>query len=240
MFPSPGVGVKPRTTPPRPVGPVSADYQNHATRQHAVARSAYAKWTATLTPDQRANLSRLGVFAPDDSHEVGGHSPMQVADIADSPLARVDPDFAAAIDSEIEIIADRFGVNMATARKIAVWHAHDLATSLFTREADLLAVVVGGLLASKNVRISSAGLAFASSMASANGLGSQAEYSRTIGVSRTIISKSVKAWQRQLNLHTSPFQKSEAACETYSQVAKDQHWRTQKATAVKLRNLRKP
>ena len=101
-------------------------------------------------------------------------------------------------------------------------------------------MVVGGLLASKNVRIASAGLAFASSMASANGLGSQAEYSRRIGVSRTIISKSVIAWQRQLNLHTSPFQKSEAACATYSQVAKDHHWRTQKATAVKLRNLRKP
>ena len=223
---------------------MSADYQNHATRQQAAAKKAHAAWVSGLTPEQRKNLSRLGVFeSPDDSHEVGGHSPMQVADIADSPLARIDPDFAAAIDSEIEILADRFGVDLATAQKIIAWHAHDLATSLITREADLLAVVVGGLLASKNVRIASAGLAFASSMAAANGLGSQAEYSRSIGVSRTIISKAVKAWQRQLNLHTSPFQKSEAACETYSQVAKARHWRTRKVTAAaltaKLRTLRK-
>jgi len=223
---------------------MSADYSQHASRQQAAAKAAHAKWLCELSPEQRKTLTHLGVFdAPDDSHEVGGHSPMQLADIADSPIARVDPDIALALDTETEILADMFGVSLALAARILAWHAADVTHAMLTREADLLAVVVGGLLASKNVRIASAGLAFASSMAAANGLGSQAEYARSIGVSRTILSKSAKAWQRQLKLHTSPFQKSEAACATYSQVAKDRHWRNQKVTATalagRLRTLRK-
>ena len=214
---------------------MSADYATHAARQQAAAKAAHAKWLCELSPEQRKTLARLGVFdAPDDSHEVGGHSPMQLADIADSPIARVDPDIAAALDTETEIIADQFGVDLPAAARILAWHAAAMAHAMLTREADLLAVVVGGLLASKNVRIASAGLAFASSMAAVNGLGSQAEYARSIGVSRTILSKSAKAWQRQLNLHTSPFQKSEAACTTYSAVAKARHWRKQKVTATAL------
>ena len=214
---------------------MSADYQTHATRQQAAAKLAHAEWLKTLTPEARKTLQRIGVLeAPDDSHEVGGHSPMQMADIADSSIARTDPDFAARIDRPVEIIADQFGVDLAHAREILDWHHQALDEAMHSRESDLLTVVVGGLLASKNVRIASAGLAFASGMAAANGLGSQAEYSRSIGVSRTIISKAVKAWQRQLHLHTSPFQKSEEACETYSQVAKSRHWRNQKVTAAAL------
>jgi hypothetical protein len=212
-----------------------SDYQSHASRLNAKATAAHKAWVAGLNAEQRANLKRLKILdVDDDSHEVGGHSPMQTADIADSPLARCDPDYAALIDGEAGALADRFGVTYAIAEAILAHYGTTLAAALRTHEADLLSVVVGGLLSSKNVRIACGGLAFASGMVAANALGSQADYARSIGVSRTIISKSVKAWQRQLNLRPSNFQKSEAACETYSAVAKDRHWRKQKVSASEL------
>ena len=212
-----------------------SDYQGHASRLHAAASAARKTWLSTLSPQQIENLKHLGVYEEsEDTHEEGGHSPTQTADIADSPLASIDPDYAAAIDGEAGALADRMGVTMDMAKTILAWHADALAVALRTHEADLLSVVVGGLLASKNVRIACGGLAFASGMVAANGLGSQAEYARSIGVSRTIISKSVVAWQRQLNLPTSKFQKSEEACTTYAAIAKTKHWRSQKVTATEL------
>ena len=157
-----------------------------------------------------------------------------MADIADSPLASIHPDFGSAIDRPIEEIAEMFDVDLATASKIDAWHRERSREDLRRHESDLLSIVVGGLLSSQNIKIASAGLAFATNMAATNGLGSQAEYARSIGVSRTILSKAVKAWQRQFHLHTSPHQKTESACATYSHVGKEKHWRKTKATATEL------
>jgi hypothetical protein len=213
----------------------SSDYESHATRLQKRAEAQHREWVASLTPEVRKNLEKLGVLEPpDDSHEVGGHSPFQPSDVAESPLARIDVDFASTADGVEGEISDLFKVSLPKAKAILAWHTAEMEASRQANEADLLSVVVGGLLASDNIRISAAGLAFASNMDAANGLGNQARYARSLGVSRSILSKSVKAWRRQLNLRPSPWQKSDEACATYSQVAKNSHWRKAKTSAVKL------
>ena len=207
----------------------------HAARLNEKAKAAHESWVKSLTPEQVGNLRRLGVLEPpNDTHEVGGHSPTQVADLADTPLVGFTPDIAADIDGMDDILADQFGVPHVTAKAILAWHQQTLIETLRTREADLLSIVVGGLLAAKNIRIASAALAFASNMAAANGLGCQAEYARKLGVSRTIMSKAVLSWKRQFGLLQSPYQKTEEACATYSEVAKQKHWRKAKVSAVSL------
>ncbi len=212
-----------------------SDYQSFAGRLHAKAKATHETWVKGLTPKQRENLRRLGVLdAAEDKHEVGGHAPNQQADAAESHHARTEIDIARHVDGDEGEIADLFDVPLSTARAILAWHQQRLEAALATHEADLLSVVVGGLLASKNVKIACAGLAFATDMAAANALGSQADYARLLGVSRTILSKSVKAWKRDLNLRTTPWQKSDEACATYSTVTKARHWRKQKVSAVEL------
>lgn len=213
----------------------NSDYGAHAARLNTAARSAHEKWIESLTPDQRANLRRLGVLDPaDDSHEVGGHSPTQLADVAESHLARTEIDLAAELDGHAGPIADRFDIPLHVAREILDWHVAGVEASMRTHEADLLSIVVGGLLASNNIKIAAAGLAFAGGMEAANGLGSQAQYARKLGVSRTILSKAVRSWAEQLNLRTNVWQKTPEACATYSAVAKARHWRKAKVSATEL------
>lgn len=214
---------------------MSDEYLAHAARLQERAKREHESWLKSLSPEQVQNLRRLGVLdAPDDSHEVGGHSPAQVSDLADTSLVGFTPDFAEEIDGLADTLADELGVSGSVARRFLAWHQKTLTETLRTREADLLGIVVGGLLAAKNIRIASAALAFASNMAAANGLGSQAEYARKINVSRTIMSKAVLAWKRQFDLIPSPYQKTDEACATYSEVAKKKHWRRAKVSAVAL------
>jgi len=219
---------------------MSQEYFAHAARLNDRAKAQHKEWVTTLSPEQRKNLQSLGVLdAPDDNHEVGGHAPTQTSDMAESSLCRVDIDFAAQIDGQAGQIADDFDVSYQQAEKILAWHLAEVSGAIRSYDADLLSIVVGGLLSSKNIRIAAAGLAFASQMSVANSLGSQAEYSRKIGVSRTILSKSVKAWKKALRLRTNIWQKSDEACETYSAKAKEKHWRSTKATASALIKLLK-
>ena len=97
-----------------------------------------------------------------------------------------------------------------------------------------MAIVVGGLIAAKNIRICSAGLAFAAKLAASNGYKSQADYAREHKVSRQALSKATKGWQRSLRLSTSVHQKSESACDTYRDIGKESHVRDRKKTAAEL------
>lgn len=212
-----------------------SDYSAHAARLQKSAVTAHKEWVAGLSPEARKNLQDLGVdVPPDDNHEVGGHAPSQQGDMAESSLSKVDIDFAAAVDGEAGAIADQFGLSYEQAEAILKWHQAEAAASARSHDADLLSIVVGGLLSSRNIKISAAGLAFASQMNVANGLGCQAQFARTLGVSRTILSKSVKGWRKALGLRVTIWQKSDEACATYSEVATKNHWRSTKATASHL------
>lgn len=218
------------------------DYESHRRRLQQEAEAAHRAWIRKLTPAQRAKLKSLGVLdPPDDSSEVGGHSPWQEVDAAESPLAKVDFDPSESLDSAASLLAERFGIPEPTAAAILQWHTKATEDALIRRQSDLLAIVVGGLIASKNIKIASAGLAYAAQLDAVNGLGCQAEYARSLGVSRSALSKSTRAWERDLGLQKSPHQKSAEACQTYSEIGKTNHWRTQKVSArALLARLRPP
>lgn len=196
------------------------------------ARLAYSAWTARMSPEEKLRAKALGVAThTDDDAEVGGHSPYATTDLADSPLASIEPDFAEIIDTEADTMAEDFGISLVQANQILAWHKSISKDSLRRNLGHYLGVIVGGLLSSKNPKLSAAGLAFAAGLDSLNGLGCQREYARKNHLSPSAISKVVIAWQRSLELNPSAHQKSEDACNTYSEVGKARHWRAQRVTS---------
>lgn len=201
-------------------------YNEHARALNTRARTAHAEWVAAMSPEDRKRLASLNLSAaPEDEHEVGGHSPYSLSDIADTPLARTDTDYALTIDRPSEILADQFGITHPQALAILTWHQAEIDLALDTHQANFLQLIVGGLLSSKNPKLNAAGLAFAAGLSALNGLPCQREYARQNHVSASAVSKVVKAWQIALNLRPSAHQKSEQACQTYSEVGKASHWR---------------
>jgi hypothetical protein len=222
----------------------TGSYEAHARALHNEAKKAHAEWIASLSEEEREKVRRLNVdSAPDDSTDVGGHSPFSVSDIADSSLAKCEPDMTV-IDTPESVIADRFSITPQQAGEILRWHQTEVDTAVRVEKANYLQIIVGGLLSSKNPKINSAGLAFAAKLAALNGLPCQREYARQNHITASAISKVVKAWQRSLGLTPSTHQKSEHACKIYSQVGKTRHWRNKKisaqtATAL-LSKIRRP
>lgn len=212
----------------------AGDYDQHARKLHRRAVDAHKDWIAKLTPAQREKLRSLGVLEPpDDRADVSGHSPWQERDAAESHYAKIEPE-SDAIDAPEERLADLFDIPIPLAKRILAWHRQALSAAIYQREGDLLAVVVGGLLSSKNPRLAAAGLAFATNLDATNGLGSQADFARALRVSRQAVSKVTKAWQRDLGLKPGAAQKSESACAKYSQIGMNSHWRTTKVSAREL------
>lgn len=215
--------------------PASPENESHRASLHRAATQAHADWLAKMSPEERAHLKTLGLDRPpEDSNEVSGHSPYELKDFAESPQCRTEIDVAALIDTPAEILAETHGLTIPQALALIAWCKSEIASAIRTHEAHLLQVIVGGLLAAKNPKLSAAGLAFAANLSALNGLGSQSEYAKDNSVSRSAISKIVKAWQRALGLRASAHQKSEKACAAYSSAATQHHWRNRKASASEL------
>jgi hypothetical protein len=209
----------------------ASTFEDHARHLHARAKKAHAQWIANLSQEERAKLREMHLdAAPDDNHEVGGHSPFSLTDIADSPLAKCE-DNIQSIDSPEEKIADRFGITQSKAAAILQWHRREIDAAIKQEKAYYLQIIVGGLLASKNPKLNSAALAFATNLDALNGLPCQREYARQNHISPSAISKVVKAWEKSLDLAPSAHQKSKKACQVYSQVGKSRHCRGRKIQA---------
>lgn len=206
-------------------------YDDHARSLQAKAKKAHAEWLASMKPEERAHLREMQLDAPpDDSTEVGGHSPFSLSDIADSALAKCETDMSS-FDLPEDDLADRFNITRQKAAAILEWHRIEVENATRREKANYLQIIVGGLLASKNPKLNSAGLAFAANLAALNGLPCQREFARQNHISASAISKVVRSWQRSLDLTPSAHQKSEEACKVYSQVGKNRHWRSQKIRA---------
>ena len=105
--------------------------------------------------------------------------------------ASYEPDMAELIDKEEEILADRFGVSIATARKIMAYR--DIAVR--HQQAQVLAQIIGLLIRSKNLPVMVHSLAIAFGLDSLNGAHSQSEIARQLGVTRALISHYVLGWR---------------------------------------------
>lgn len=206
------------------------NYEDHAKQLNNRARKAHAEWWAGLSVEDKRKARDLHIdTAPDDNPEVGGHSPYSLSDIADTPLAKCDPNLD--IDSPEDTLADAFGLTPKQATQIMRWHLAEVEIATRREKAKYLSIIVGGLLATKNPKLNAAGLAFAANLAALNGLPCQREYARQNHISASAISKVVTAWGRSLDLIPSVHQKSEKACKVYSQVGKTRHWRSRKIKA---------
>lgn len=94
--------------------------------------------------------------------------------------------------------------------------------------AQALNRIVGELLSSPNVRLACAGLCYALSLDSVNGLGTMAQCAKRLCVTRASISKAAQQWRELLgDSHVSPHLKSQEARAAYSQSQIRKHWRRQ-------------
>jgi hypothetical protein len=193
---------------------------------NAKYRAEYAKWLAGLNTAQRAELKRLGVFSADTSNQV-----YKVDCDPEAVGHRWITMDLAGLDGLPEKLAERFGLSLEKARGLVRWHGEILASEVERHRSFLFQRLIAGFLQTKNPKLAAAGLAFAAELNALNGLGSQAEYARQIGLSRAALSKMTKYWQDELNLKPSAFQKSEQACITYAEKGKSDHWRRRKFAA---------
>ena len=135
------------------------------------------------------------------------------------------PDPADEIDQPDEIIADQFGVSLKQAGEIIKMidraKTRHLATSL--------GGMIGYLLMGGNPRARIYGLAFASGLDQLNGLKSQSEAARELGVTRALLSHYVVACRDALDINITKFRKSDKARDTYANIQKkDSSWNRKK------------
>jgi hypothetical protein len=101
------------------------------------------------------------------------------------------PDFADEIDKPDEIIADRYGVNIITARLIL----KDQDDAVTKQQASILGAVIGQLIAGNNIRVKVHALAIAYGFDQLNGFHSQSEIAKELGCTRALISHYVTGWR---------------------------------------------
>lgn len=160
-----------------------------------------------MTPQEVAGLKKLGLHEAHISYAVGGHSPSARGDIAESPRAataapdRLAPESEAATDSETR-------------------------TPSATLEA--ISRLVSILLLSQNLRLDAFALAFAVNLDALNGIGTQGEVAKKLGLSATMVSRRTEHFRKLLDLPYSPHQKGKIARKAASASLLKDHWRHRK------------
>jgi hypothetical protein len=129
---------------------------------------------------------------------------------------------AALIDRDEEIIADDYGVDLATAKRILA----DRADAARRGQAEILATVIALLMGSRNMPVMVHSLAIAFGMDQLNGAHSQSEIARKLGVTRALISHYVLGWRDILAggvgaFDNRTFRKRNATRKTYAICATD-------------------
>ena len=209
-------------------------YQDHAQRLQKQAEEAHRLWINTLTDEQLEEAIKHGVIeAPKDSHRVGGHSPNQQKDLAESPRCKTESNIAEELDTLPSIIADKFQTSLETATEIATWHEAIVEQTAQQHQAQIIQHIIAGLLSTRNPKLAAAGIAFATELDALNGL-NQAEFARENNITRSAVSKCTVYWQRVLGVDPSVHQKSSEACAVYKRNATNDHWRNKKYKLNKL------
>ena len=100
------------------------------------------------------------------------------------PAGSYEPDIAALIDTEEEIVADRYGVGLGMARMIIA----DRDNATRHNQAEVLSAIIGHLIAGNNMPAKVYSLAIAFGLDQLNGFHSQSEIARQLGCTRALIS----------------------------------------------------
>lgn len=200
-------------------------YEDHAARLQARAEKEHALWLSTLTPEQYQEALKYNVITPPrDTHKVGGHSPEQKKDLAESPRASEEIDIAEEIDTLAERLADAHKIPLEAAQQISIWHTEAIDQSTIQHQAEIIQNIVAGILSAENPKLAAAGIAFATRLDALNGL-NQTQFADDNNITRQAVSKCTKHWQKILGVPPSAHQKSESACKSYQHAAATKHWR---------------
>ena len=135
--------------------------------------------------------------------------------------ASYEPDMADLIDTEQEILADRYGVSLGAAAKIA----KDMEKMQWEKTAQLLSSIFSILAGHKNLRVSVHGLLSALGADSLNGFRNQTEIAKDMGCTRALVSHYTVGWRDALSFQGFPladctkFRKGNASRATYAESA---------------------
>jgi len=138
-------------------------------------------------------------------------------------------DFAGAIDTVEDQLAEQFDLTDEQARKIACWHRDQLESNSESNNGKTLRLIAGELLERGNIKVKTLGLIFAAGLNTYNGWKSEREAARMTGFTPAAINQSKDFWIQLLGI---PRQncKSEAAREKYRANGINNHWRNRHTT----------
>ena len=207
---------------------MSDAYELHRRRQLSEARDAFVLFYKKSRGWRRAAIKEISEFGGGIAGEESQTANQHTLDMGDLPSASCRVDMAAETDTFGETLAESLGIDVEKANHLALWLEEEIEQRALSFRARDLNRISGVFIDSKNPKLFSAGLAFAANLASLNGLGTQAEYARRLGLTRAAMSKATKFWQRFLGLPPSPHMKSSQACEHYRKKAREDHWRRRK------------
>jgi len=171
-------------------------YEAHARSLEARAAAEAESWERTLSPAARAKLGRFPARDYSKSFGVGAEE-----DLAATDMLSVSVDLCEQIDTEVEKLADDFGLNLQQATRLYALMEAQSAAVVAAAKAEQVAKIIG-LLLEKHTRLQLVveALALAHGMSELNGGGCQADVARRNGCTRALVSHYVTAWVDLLGL----------------------------------------
>jgi predicted transcriptional regulator len=135
-------------------------------------------------------------------------------------LASYEPDMADLIDTEEEILADRYNVSIKIAKMIIA----DRSSDGIRHAALILGNVIGQLLMSKNTPVMVHALAIAAGLDQLNGAKSEKQIADELGVTRALLSHYVVGWRdllsgKEYHFDITKMRKNNSTRETYAKQA---------------------
>ena len=206
-----------------------SDYETHVVRQNMAYTMAFEQFEAGLTQKQRAYLGRHGT--PDlEDHRAQPTKRELIGitkDAAESSLASYRPDMATAIDGIKDELLE-IGIPKGIVERLSKWHQERVNRESEAAKASMIVKLVGVLIQASNVRISVAGLAYASDLALVNGMGTMDAWAKKHALSRQAVSKAANFWRRTLQLPGGGHMRDDKAREAYKTAQLNNHWRNKK------------
>lgn len=186
----------------------------------------HALWMVFADVETKTSLKNLGLTDAADDRGIVQSDHRLETDPADSELACFDsPEYCE--PEEVDLI-ERFGISLELARKIRGHYDNVMAKRVEARAGDMVRQVVGAVLCEPNLKVAT--FALATVFGIPTGFKTQTEFAKTIAVAKATVSKKVVELRRSLGVRVNAWGKSDAACATFSEAQKKNHWRRRKNT----------
>lgn len=177
-------------------------------------------------PDLEREDRRAAALAPGESLRVTSRPDMSAR------LERMSyvVDMAAEIDRPEEVMAERWGVLPAVAAEILAAMDEEMERRMRGERAELLRVLAGEVLSKGLSTVKTWGLAFAADLDSLNGMPTQGEIARRLGLNKATVSHWVSYWRDLLELRRNRHEKRDQTRVLLAQVQTEDHWSRRKGS----------